>query len=328
MCGIVGIVAKENKVYFSLQEIKMMSKIQWHRGPDDNGITGICLEKKQGIELSNDVAFLGKSVVAFNRLSIQDVSTNGHQPMLNKQKNVVLMFNGEIYNFKQLKEELISKGYIFKSGSDTEVILNLYLEYGIELTLKKLNGMFSIVLYDLRIYKMYFARDRFGIKPLYMASTKNFLLFASEAKSFLNFHEFETKLEDNSLQEYLLFRGLTDGCMLKNVKQVLPGEIIEISLLDNRQINWNYFDINMYYRKEGNKNDSIIREEFYEIFSEAVKRQMISDVKVGCQLSGGIDSTLISYVASEKYNMSNTISIIVDDNRFSEEIYIDQVIKN
>ena len=150
MCGIAGVISKKGKAEISVQEIVKMGQVQKHRGPDDSGLIGIDLAKGKGIRLDENASFLGKSVVTFNRLSIQDLSKYGHQPMTNSNQNVILTFNGEIYNFKELRKELLSKGYQFKSKTDTEVILNLYLEYGIELTLKKLNGMFAIALFDLR----------------------------------------------------------------------------------------------------------------------------------------------------------------------------------
>lgn len=326
MCGIAGVISRERKTRISVQEILNMGQVQKHRGPDDSGIAGIDLEKGKSSELNENSTFLGKSVVIFNRLSIQDLSKDGHQPMTSNNKDVILVFNGEIYNFKELKEELISKGYEFKSKTDTEVILNLYLEYGIERMLKKLNGMFAIALYDLRLGQIYLCRDRFGIKPLYLSSTDNFLLFASEIKSFLKFHEFEAKLDEKVLHEYILFRNTREGCLLKNVEQILPGEVCEISLQDNRFCRWKFFDINSYCREQGSSiNIDLIKEELWEVLNDAIKRQMISDVKVGCQLSGGIDSSLVSYIAAENYGMTDTFSVVIDDERFSEEHYIDSV---
>ncbi len=326
MCGIAGVISKKGKAEISVQEIVKMGQVQKHRGPDDSGLIGIDLAKGKGIRLDENASFLGKSVVTFNRLSIQDLSKYGHQPMTNSNQNVILTFNGEIYNFKELRKELLSKGYQFKSKTDTEVILNLYLEYGIELTLKKLNGMFAIALFDLRTGQAFLCRDRFGIKPLYFASTENFLLFSSEIKSFLEFHEFEPRLNMEVLQEYIMFRNSREGCLLKDVEQILPGEICQISLQDNRIHRWNFFEINSYCREDRSDiNAEQVKKELWEVLNEVIDRQMISDVKVGCQLSGGIDSSLVSYIAAENYGMTDTFSVVIDDERFSEEYYIDLV---
>ncbi|MBD5550037.1 MAG: asparagine synthase (glutamine-hydrolyzing) [Lachnospiraceae bacterium] len=325
MCGIVGIIGKKQAQNFRIDEIRKMNTAIKHRGPDDNGIVGINSIHHMGVEITDEEIFQGKSVIAFSRLKIQDLSKNGHQPMMNDAHNVILVFNGEIYNFIELRKELQSKGYRFKGRADTEVILNLYLEFGIERTLSMLNGMFAIALYDLRNGKVYIARDRFGIKPLYFTNTQNYYLFASEIKCFLKFHEFESKLDEDILQEYILYRNVTDGALLDGVKQVLPGELIEISLSDNKVNKYKFFDINQYNRNNNGEFEDCKRK-LWQVLGNAVERQMISDVKVGCQLSGGIDSSLISYLAAKEYGLSDTISIVVDDLRFSEEKYIDTVI--
>ena len=324
MCGIVGVVAKKNKENISMKEILKMNELQKHRGPDDRGVVVIDTSLCKGYAPDNREEVVGKSIVAFNRLSIQDLSLNGHQPMMNVNENVIIAFNGEVYNFRELRNDLEKRKYVFNSKSDTELILNLYLEYGIEKMLQKLNGMFAIVLYDLRIKKLYLVRDRFGIKPLYFTLTNNYLLYASEMKCFMEFHEFNPSLDDSVLGEYTLFRNVFSGSLFKNVEQIMPGQVIEICLEKMVISKWKYFDINLYHRKERiNKSLSVIKEELEEVISDSIYRQMISDVKVGCQLSGGIDSSLVTYIAAKKYGLSDTISVVVNDDRFSEEKYID-----
>ena len=326
MCGIVGIISRKQVNTFQIDEIKEMSATIKHRGPNDSGIVGINYNEHKGEEITDEEAFWGKSVIAFNRLSIQDLSQNGHQPMMNAEQNVVLAFNGEIYNFIELRKELQRQGCTFKSKTDTEVILSLYLQHGIEKTLKKLNGMFAIVIYDLRLERVYIARDRFGIKPMYFTSTEGSFLFSSEVKSFLKYHEFQADIDKDTLQEYILFRNVTDGVLLKNVKQVLPGELYQISLKDNCVRKHKYFSVNEYNRICDNQITlSDTKELLWETMKNVIGRQIISDVKVGCQLSGGIDSSLVSYIASREYGLSDTISIVVNDERFSEEKYIDHV---
>ena len=324
MCGIVGVISRKCTDEFQIEEIKKMLKAQQHRGPDDSGIVGIDYAHHRGEEIDNNEYFLGKSVVAFNRLSIQDLSINGHQPMMNNDSSVILAFNGEIYNFKELRNELMSKGYQFKSGTDTEVLLNLYLEYGLEKTLIKLNGMYAISIYDMKLDKLFLVRDRFGIKPLYIGYTNQFILYSSEIKSFLEFHEFESKLDEDTLQECILFRNTVDKTLFKNVEQLLPGEICQISMENNEIKKWKYFSLDEYHRLE-EKNFKQVTEELFETIKQAVRRQMISDVKVGCQLSGGIDSSLVTYIANRYYGLGDAISVVVDSPAYSEEKYIDYV---
>lgn len=326
MCGIAGVISKKKIDEFVIDEIREMNLMLKHRGPDDAGIVGFDCTRCAGIEIKNEKAFYGKGMLSFNRLKVQDLSENGHQPMMNNSHDVILAFNGEIYNFLELREGLQKMGYTFRSRTDTEVILNLYLEYGIEMAVKMLNGMFALVLCDLRQGIVYIARDRFGIKPMYLAKTDNYFMFASEIKCFLQFHEFQSKLDVEILYEYMLYRNITDGSLFDGVMQILPGEFLEISLNDNNIKRFRFFDINQYTRNTNFKLElSEYKDMLWNVLNNAVQRQMISDVKVGCQLSGGIDSSLISYIASKTYGLNDTISIVIDDPHFSEEKYIDVV---
>ena len=323
MCGIVGIVSKRKKQIFDICEVEDMRKIQNHRGPNDSGVVGISMENRCGELVDKRKDYEGKSIVAFNRLSILDLSNYGHQPMMNEERNVILAFNGEVYNYQELRLKLLTKNYIFRGNSDTEIILNLYLEYGIEKMLAMLNGMFAIVIYDLRIGQVYFARDRFGIKPLYVANTEGSILYSSEMKSFIKFHEFEAELNEDVLQEYILFRNSMNRVLLKNVEMVCPGELWKIDLSDNSISKKKIFEIDWYKRRQGEYKQNDIMERMWSVLNEAVKRQMLSDVNVGSQLSGGVDSSLISYIAAEEFGLGNTFSIVVGDNSFSEEKYLD-----
>lgn len=325
MCGIIGVISKDEKHIFDIDEIKNMRKVQEHRGPNDNGIVGISLDKNYGEKIDKRNIYEGKSVVAFNRLSILDLSDYGHQPMMNKNKNVILTFNGEIYNYEELRSDLKQKKYVLKGNSDTEILLNLYLEYGMEKMLTMLNGMFAIVIYDLRIGQVFLSRDRFGIKPLYIANTDKHILYSSEIKSFLKFSRFKSELDEEVLQEYILFRDSMSGVLLKNVEMINPGEFWRVSLKDNIVVKKKFFDINSYERICNTNNFSDIEEGMWNVLEDSIKRQMLSDVKVGCQLSGGIDSSLVSYIATSKYGLSDTFSIVVDDSKFSEEQYMDLV---
>ncbi len=235
MCGFVGYVNK-NMDQIDSNMIKSMMKLQEHRGPDDSGLTLFSSNGKNSLsynqnELKNfhskDNKFKLNGGIGFNRLSVIDVSKNGHQPMANKDKSIYIMFNGEIYNAFQLKNELIDKNYNFKSKTDTEIILALYEKYGLEFTLKKLNGMFAICILDLKKNQIFLARDRFGIKPIYYIFNEKFFSFSSELKSFLAINNFQFKLNKEHLSEYFIFRYLAPpNTLVSGVNLLQPGEYV------------------------------------------------------------------------------------------------------
>ena len=304
-----------------------MIAIQKHRGPDDSGIVGINTFDKN-IEhtiIDQDANFSTPKnlLFGFNRLSILDLSANGHQPMVSADNKVVLMMNGEIYNAFDFQEELIQKGHVFKSTSDTEIVLHLYLEYGMEAMIKKLNGMFALAIYDFNLSTLFLGRDRFGIKPLYILQEKNRLAFASEMKSFKKLPEFIFEPDFSRLDEFLLFRNLINTTLFKNISNCKPGTYLSIT---NDKIKTHvFYDI----ENEGNRPVAL-RQSFSElekVLKKSVKRQMVSDVKLGCQLSGGVDSSLVTYYASKNLEKGNleSISITFKDKKFSEESFVDLV---
>ncbi|RZK27004.1 MAG: asparagine synthase (glutamine-hydrolyzing), partial [Flavobacterium sp.] len=312
----------------SAQILKMLLT-QKHRGPDDSGIAAINRSERtlqEVSEFSNPVSFIPNAdlVLGFNRLSILDLSIKGHQPMTNSDKSVVMMLNGEIYNAFSYKEQLEKKGYKFKSTTDTEVVLNLYLEYGIDTMLQMLNGMFAIVIYDFRNDTLFLARDRFGIKPLYIYEGPHTFAFASELKSFKGLPEIPFRIEESALDEYLLFRNVINKTLFKGIRNCTPGTYLSVSksgtIKEHR-----FYDID----KEGEEyfEDSNAQDHLDRMLKESVERQMISDVKLGSQLSGGVDSSLVTYYAAKALDKGNleTISIIFDDPKFSEEKYVDYV---
>lgn len=334
MCGIVGNISLGDRKLNNIIEIEHMLDVQNYRGPNDRGISVFSFEDKKvfSAKQADDIP-MGKfdGIIGFNRLSILDLSENGHQPMLSDDGMVILAFNGEVYNAFDYVDELKEKGYQFKSSSDTEVILKLYLEYGFDRMIKLLNGMFAIAIADLRINKFYLARDRFGIKPFYYSIFNGKLSFASEIKCFLCDHEFEPILDTESVYEHLIYSGTYNKNLMKGVENLQPGEVLEYSF--GGQIRkYKFFEINDYIRP-GKKQMSHAqyKEKMEDVLRKAVKRQMVSDVKVGCQLSGGIDSTLITTYASQIENtgLKDTISVIFDDGNksYSEEIYMDMAQK-
>ena len=330
MCGIAGFHEMgEYPVLWGKEKeslIKMLD-LQGHRGPDDRGIVGYSFTDEYSNETNNPdiMTYKLNGVIGFNRLSIRDLSMNGHQPMKSKDSKVVLAFNGEIYNADEWRHKLKKKGYQFNGSSDTEVILNLYLEFGLEETVKMLNGMIAIVLIDLRKRQVYLARDRFGIKPLYYTILNNRLYYASEYKSFLAIEGFNAQLDVDALYECMIFISSMKKNLLQGVKQVSPGEILIINNDGIRHIN--YFDINSYERPVESNDFQNKKEMLEDVVKKAVHRQMISDVKLGCQLSGGVDSSLISFFATENKNnpMRDSESIVFSDSTLNEEQWIMEV---
>ena len=325
MCGIVGVIAKNRIRHMLTDEIFMMCQYQQHRGPDDKGVVALDLEMRKIREVKKCEYINCKGLLGFNRLSIQDLSHNGHQPMQNRNADVSIIFNGEIYNFRELRSRLIKKGYVFESGTDTEVILQMYMEYGIEGTLKKLNGMFSFVITDMCSQKMYLVRDRFGIKPLYIADATETFLFASELKAFLPYRGFVSRLNLAAVEEYMLFQNIMSDTLLEGVRQIEPGTVLEYNLETNEIRIKQYFTVETYYRDNRDYPYNALKERVWETLKAVVERQIISDAKVGCQLSGGIDSSILVKIAAEEYGMIDTVSCKVDSMVQTDAPYIDTV---
>lgn len=273
MCGFVGFAD-------TLQEIDKMKTINdmmstiIHRGPDS------------GDFFSDDRITLG-----FRRLSIIDLSDEGSQPMFNEDKSCVMVFNGEIYNYQELRSDLIVKGHIFKCDSDSEVIIHAYEEYGIEL-LKKLRGMFAFAIWDIKNETMFLARDFFGIKPLYYTqnTTDNSLIFGSEIKSFLKHPTFKKELNKDALKPYLTFQySVLDETFFKGVYKLKPGHFM---MYKNGEM-----EIKPYWKVDFDEKNQSLQyyiEQINQTLKESVDYHKISDVKVGSFLSGGVDSSYIT----------------------------------
>lgn len=281
MCGIAGIIAKKSIEKMSASEMLKMCRMQKHRGPDDEGCVALEMQSNRIISVKEGDLIDCKALLGFERLSIQDLSEKGHQPMLNERQNVAIVFNGEIYNFKELEVNLLKAGHEIKGGTDTEVLLHMYLEYGIEKTLAELNGMFAFAIADMTINKIFIARDRVGIKPLYVANTDDAILFASEMKSFLPYHGFTVEINHEGLEEYMLFKSLMTSTLMKGVEQVEAGTLLTYDLYSNTVKKSKYFDIESYSRETEGITYKEAKESFWDVFQETVKRQIISDVHVG-----------------------------------------------
>ena len=292
MCGFVGFCSKNVK---DRNVIKEMNNQIIHRGPDSDGYY-----------FDKDVNF------GFRRLSIIDLH-EGSQPILNESGDTAIIFNGEIYNFQELREDLVAKGYKFKTHTDTEVILHGYEEYGEEGILAKLRGMFAFTIWDSKKEKLFGARDHFGIKPYYYALLDGDLLFGSEVKSFLKYPKFKKAVNEKALKHYLVFQyNPLEETFFKGVKKLRPGHYY---IYENGKM-----EIKTYYNLTLDYKDMTFDEAVGKIekeVEESVKYHKISDVEVGSFLSGGVDS---SYVVATALP-DKTFSVGFDNKGFNETMY-------
>ncbi|MBU4274590.1 asparagine synthase (glutamine-hydrolyzing) [Patescibacteria group bacterium] len=272
MCGIVGIYNLRKEPIDPIL-LKKMTAILKHRGPDD-----------AGIYISDNVG------LGHQRLSIIDISAAGHQPMVNKDGTLQIIFNGEIYNFQVIKKELENLGHKFKSKTDTEVILYSYEEWGIN-CLAKFNGMFAFAIWDKKKQQFLLARDRLGEKPLYYYFDQEKFVFASEIKAILEDHSIPRKIDNQGLVNYFTFgHSIAPDTIYQGIKKLLPGHYL---IFKNGQIEIKeYWDPNIPDKKE-DKGKDYYQQTIRELFEEAVKEELISDVPLGAFLSGGIDSSLV-----------------------------------
>lgn len=292
MCGFVGFVDKEKN---KKKIVKDMADLIKHRGPDSDGY--FC---------DSEVA------LGFRRLSIIDLDT-GSQPIYNEDNTKVIVFNGEIYNYQEIKEELIAKGHTFKTNADTEVILHGYEEYNEEILLK-LRGMFAFVIYDTNLKEVFAARDFYGIKPFYYYLTTDEFLFSSEIKSFLAHPNFKKELNKEMLESYLTFQySVGEETFFKNVYKLRPGHYLKYK--DQK------LEISKYYELEFEADDSKTLEEWEkgirEHLDDSIKAHKVSDVEVGSFLSSGVDSSLIATLS----NVDKTFTVGFENKNYSEIDY-------
>ena len=269
MCGIAGIFERDTDNTQLMSE--MLTTIE-HRGPDD-----------QSIYTYRDFT------LGHRRLSIIDVSTCGNQPIFNEDKSVCVIFNGEIYNYEEIREELKSKGHVFYTATDTEVLVHLYEEYGTGF-FNKLNGIFAFALLDQNNNRLILARDHFGTKPLHYFLKDGVLVFGSEQKSIILHPKYERKLNLKALHIHLNLR-YTQGneTLFEGIKRLPPAHF---AVFEN-----GLFTVKRYWQLAVNIDRSITeneaKEKMNELIKQAVKRQLVSDVPVGVYLSGGLDSSTI-----------------------------------
>ncbi|PID28833.1 MAG: asparagine synthase (glutamine-hydrolyzing) [Candidatus Cloacimonadota bacterium] len=332
MCGITGALAL-NKKSVNIKYLKPMADKISHRGPDDAGY--LCFHT--GARHNREVSFYQnltderfKNIkdmlpaiesssaqrelnshdydlyMGHRRLSVLDVSYDGHQPMSDLSKNIWIAYNGEIYNFKELRGELEKYGHKFRSNTDTEVIIYAYIQWGIE-CVKRFNGMFSFSLYDNFNKKFYLCRDRYGIKPVYYTLTPHTetFIYASEIKSVLEYKEYKADTDKEALIEYFTFQNIfTDKTLHKDIRILEAGHYFEIDLLSKDIKKIQYWDFD-FSKPEIIKDEREYIEELDRLFIQAVERQLIADVPVGSYLSGGMDSGSITAIASRYFQKLN-----------------------
>jgi len=292
MCGFVGFIEKTKKEKKDTI-IKKMADAIIHRGPDSDGY------------YTNDEIALG-----FRRLSIIDLG-QGDQPIFNKKKDKVILFNGEIYNYKEIKEELIKKGYKFKTKSDTEVILLGYEEYG-EKILNKLRGMFAFIIYDINSKELFGARDFFGIKPMYYANQGDLFIFGSEIKSFINHPDFKKELNKDALKPYLTFQySCLNETFFKDVFKLDPGHCFKYK--NNKLTIKKYYDVSYNNSEENIKK---VINDINETMASSIEYHKVSDVEIGAFLSSGVDSSYIVSCA----NVDKTYTVGFKRDGFDESL--------
>ena len=303
MCGINGIYNHKSLKDVE-NKVKLMNSLTKHRGPDYSNI------------------YLDSSVcIGHNRLSIIDLDSKSNQPFISADENLVLSYNGEIYNFLELKEEL-SKSYDFKTKSDTEVIIAAYSLWGIEMVYK-FNGMFSFALWDKSKEELFLCRDRFGIKPLYYIEVNQSIIFSSSIKALKSFSHEELKIKEDDLLDFLQYGTVHQpNTILDKVKSVPRGSFLMAGNQETKIFEyWNLFESN-----NSNKITSEPLKTVNKLLLESVEKRLISDVPYGIFLSGGIDSSILVAAASKVSTQKvNTFSIVFKEKGFDERKFSRQI---
>jgi asparagine synthase (glutamine-hydrolysing) len=299
MCGICGKLFFDSEQKVTAEQLDRMLSAISHRGPDGHG-----------------KYLRGPLGLGHTRLAIIDLST-GDQPMPNEDELIWLTYNGEIYNFRELRQELICKGHVFRSNSDTEVIVHLYEEYGTE-CVNRLRGMFAFALWDDAARTLFLARDRVGIKPLYYINTGRALVFASEIKALLCGAEVQREVDLQAIHRFLTFLHLPgDQTLFKGIRKVEPGHYLLVN--GERVICQRYWDLHFDAVASG---QSLRRKcnDLRRLLKNTVQDHLMSDVPVGVLLSGGVDSTIVlSCVAQETGKQINTFTIGFSGEEFDDE---------
>ncbi len=315
MCGICGII---NFTQEPVQKaiIQKMMQIQKHRGPDD-----------EGIFIEHNIGF------GFVRLSVLDLSPAGHQPMLSYDERYVIVYNGKIYNYIELRDDLKSLGYSFRTNSDTEVLLTSYIEWG-EDCLHRFNGMWTFVIYDRHLNKIFLARDRYGIKPFYYYHAPGYFAFASEIPPLLSLFDHKPKPDYQSIFDYLVFNRTdqTEHTFFEEIKKLQHGHsiIFNIQSIISKQAadEFNEANLQSSIRKWYDLRERVSEsagfkdpDEYRQLLSSSIGLRLRSDVPVGVCLSGGLDSSSIVSILLKDYNKYdlNTFSAVYEEGKIGDE---------
>jgi asparagine synthase (glutamine-hydrolysing) len=314
MCGINILVTKENHSQLSKSISKMNDSII-HRGPDDDGI------------FIHDQVALG-----MRRLSIIDL-VSGNQPILSENKNIIIVFNGEIYNYKEIQQNLIDNGFKFKTNSDTEVILKGYEFYGIDI-LKKLNGMFAFAIYDISKKKIYLSRDRLGEKPLFYYCDHKTMIFSSELKSLISilpdFKISKLKLSKPAINLYFSLSYIpSPHTIYSNVFKLEPGSYMTVDLSIFKIEHTKYWNIDNSDIIQPTLDYTSAKLKIHDLLFDSVEKRMISDVPIGSFLSGGVDSSIITAIMAKISSSKsiNTFSLVSKNKNFDESVRSNSVSK-
>lgn len=332
MCGIFGFVSI--KAIGDTAKLAAVSKIMQHRGPDDEGFMVSITNRSDYKEFKGDsspedldLPYISDAKDSFNlaflhrRLSIIDLSIAGHQPMSYTNGNYWITLNGEIYNYLEIKTELEKLGYLFKSNTDTEVVLASFAHWGRE-CVKHFNGMWAFAIWDVKKQHLFLSRDRLGVKPLYYTYNDGTFIFSSEIKGILAYSNIKFEFNERKIREYLIkgqvIIGESEETIFNGISQLQPG--------CNLIFKENNYNIDKYWHLEINMSKASREEHlrrFMELFHDSLKLRMRSDVEVGSCLSGGVDSTSIVSYASKEFKVKfNTFSAIWPNTRHDEYKYM------
>ncbi len=335
MCGINGIITADTSLKLKITEANRLIR---HRGPDDEGYLSVDIATGDHKEFSGEdsVDYIKNKYPIFNsanknkevilshrRLSIIDLSPLGHCPMSDPEGKIWITYNGEIYNYPEIREELKQAGFNFRSNSDTEVIINAYLHWGTE-CLNKFNGMWALALWDKRFKRLILARDRFGVKPLYYSFHKNYFAFSSEIKPLVNYENFNVKINSLKIPFYLIYgnRLNTDDTYIEGVNSLKPSHYL---IYENDSITVKkYYEVNKLDQSAYSEEE--LKNRIVELLEDSIKLRFRSDVPVGTCLSGGFDSSSIVSLASDAGQKNiQTFSAVWNEKNCDESYYIDIV---
>ncbi|HEY0771084.1 MAG TPA: asparagine synthase (glutamine-hydrolyzing), partial [Sphingobacteriaceae bacterium] len=310
MCGIAGFIDYTKKA--DKATLKLITDKLSHRGPDDSGFF---FEQNRTCNIG----------LGHRRLSVIDLSHNGHQPMF--FNDLAIIFNGEIYNFKEIQHELFRLGYSFQSESDTEVIIKAFHAWGANM-LKRFIGMFAIVIYDKKANKVWCFRDRAGVKPFFYSWNNGVLLFSSELKSIISFPNFSKKLNDDAVLQYTCIGYIpAPNTIFKNVYKLKPGTFICIDLISkqiDKECYWDIVDFANRPKLDISYEES--KRQLEDLFRSAFNYRLVSDVKTGLFFSGGYDSTAVaSILQANSSDKLKTFTIGFNDKEFDESVHAKKI---